>query len=72
MAIDGMPGPGQVSIVSLTDPTMPVRTVLQTNDSSGDFSPDGSLLVTGSADGSTRVWDTASGQLLETMVGHTS
>ena len=39
MAIDGMPGPGQVSIVSLTDATMPICTVLQTNDSSGDFSP---------------------------------
>ena len=72
LAIHGLPGPGQVSIVSLTDATMPVHTVLQTNDGNGDFSPDGSLLVTGSGDGATRVWDTASGQLLDTMVGHTS
>ena len=73
MAIDGLPGPGQQSIVSLTDNAMPVLDVLQTNDNGiFDFSPDGSLLVTGGDDGATRVWDIASGRLLETMVGHTS
>ncbi len=73
MAIDGMPGPGQVSIVDLTDSSLPVRAVLVTNDNFNEaFSPDGSLLVTGGDDGVTRVWDVASGDLLQTLVGQTA
>jgi WD40 repeat protein len=35
------------------------------------FSPDGSRIVTASADNTARVWDTADGHLLLTLAGHT-
>jgi len=38
---------------------------------SAAFSPNGSYLVTASADGTARLWDTASGELLFTLEGHT-
>lgn len=37
-----------------------------------DFSPDNSILVTGSADGIVRLWDTDTGALLKSLTGHTS
>lgn len=37
-----------------------------------DYNPDGSRLATSSFDGTTRVWDLASGQALLTLAGHTS
>src|SRR6266567_2546253 len=40
--------------------------------SSGDFSPDGKRIVTGSQDGTARVWGTASGNQLLTLKGYAS
>jgi WD40 repeat protein len=34
------------------------------------FSPDGALVITGSADGVTRVWDATTGKLLGRLAGH--
>lgn len=34
------------------------------------FSPDGSLLATGTGEGDIRIWDTNSGNLLQTLTGH--
>ncbi len=36
------------------------------------FSPDGSLLAIGSADGTVQLWNPATGQLVATLTGHTS
>ena len=36
----------------------------------GAFSPDGSLVATSGDDGSTRLWDAATGYLVETLTGH--
>jgi len=38
--------------------------------SSARFSPDGSLAVTASRDGTARIWDAGSGALLHTLIGH--
>jgi TPR repeat protein len=35
------------------------------------FSPDGSQILTGSKDGTAKLWDAASGRLLATLMGHT-
>ena len=35
-------------------------------------SPDGKLFATASADKTVRIWDMASGECLQTLVGHTS
>ena len=35
------------------------------------WSPDGSRLVSGGADGTVRVWEAGSGRLLHTLTGHT-
>ena len=37
--------------------------------SSAAFSPDGQQIVTASSDGTVRIWDTAKGRLLSTLVG---
>ena len=37
---------------------------------SAEFSPDGSLIVTGSNDNTARIWDATTGQSLVTLVGH--
>lgn len=37
-----------------------------------EFSPDGSLLLTGSWDGVARLWNARSGELVKMMVGHTT
>ncbi|MCK6539604.1 MAG: serine/threonine protein kinase [Anaerolineales bacterium] len=37
-----------------------------------DFSPDNSMLVSGSEDGMVRLWNTASGALIRELTGHTS
>lgn len=34
------------------------------------FSPDGSLLATGTGEGDVRIWDTNSGKLIQTLTGH--
>ena len=36
------------------------------------FSPDGRRLASGSLEGTVKVWDVATGQLLRTLTGHTS
>ncbi|MFS8507148.1 MAG: hypothetical protein LVQ75_03415 [Candidatus Babeliales bacterium] len=36
------------------------------------FSPDGQLIVTASADGTAKIWNTLTGRLLHTLQGHTS
>jgi hypothetical protein len=38
---------------------------------SAGFSPDGSLVVSASTDGSVRLWDAASGELVRVLAGHT-
>ena len=37
-----------------------------------DYSPDGSTLVSGSADGTVRLWDAVTGAPKRTLIGHTS
>jgi WD40 repeat protein/DNA-binding SARP family transcriptional activator len=44
----------------------------ESNVHSIDFSPDGRLVVTGSADGTARVWDVPSGRLRLTLGGHSA
>src|SRR4051812_3397399 len=38
--------------------------------SSVDFSPDGKTIATGSADGTAKIWDKATGRELGTLLGH--
>lgn len=49
-------------------PTLPELT-LETNVTAAEFSPDGNLLVIGTADGKLRFWDTQSGNLSELPAG---
>ncbi len=35
------------------------------------FSPDGSLLATGTGEGNVRIWDTNAGEIIQTFTGHT-
>jgi WD40 repeat protein len=37
-----------------------------------DFSPDDSMLISGSVDNIVRIWDTGNGSLLRQLTGHTS
>jgi WD40 repeat protein len=38
--------------------------------SSGDFSPDGTLIATNGPDGTVKIWNASSGALMQTMSGH--
>ncbi len=57
-----LPGAGQDRSRALTAHPSTVLTVT--------FSPDGSLLVTGSEDRTARLWDTTTGALVRTLTGH--
>ena len=64
---------GQVVVVDLKDPQKIVRTDMKGCDEPSVqalFSPDGRVVVSGGGDGTGRVHDPVSGQLLATLVGH--
>ena len=39
---------------------------------SAQFSPDGQQIVSGSHDGTVRIWDAVTGESVQTLEGHTS